>query len=92
MRENFSPEFKPISKIYQNLSTEELQQLALSRGEGLQLSTGAVDISSRPYTGRSPKDTFVVSGVEDVDYGQVNQPIDEEVFRHLFSKRQKPLI
>ncbi len=41
------------------------------------------------YTGRSPKDKFIVEDEEtkdQVDWGSVNQPISEDIFLNLFNK------
>ena len=71
------------------LSTAQLVEKSLKRGEGRLTETGALRAETGKYTGRSPKDRFIVEdGVskDKVDWGEVNQPISEEVFDNLFSK------
>ncbi len=76
---------------FSNLDNPALFQEGLGNGEGLRLSTGVIDVDTRPDTGRSPKDSFVVSGDPEVDYGDVNQPIDKEYFDRLFSRGEEYL-
>lgn len=73
----------------QNLSVASLVESILSRGEGKLSSSGAVMATTGKYTGRSPKDKFIVEDEESkhtVDWGAVNQPISEEKFLNLLNK------
>ncbi|WP_257351267.1 phosphoenolpyruvate carboxykinase (ATP) [Pseudalkalibacillus decolorationis] len=77
------------STTQQNLSTSMLVEKALSRNEGVLSSTGALQVETGKYTGRSPKDKFIVAeeSVKDkIDWGSVNQPIDEGRFNKLYKK------
>lgn len=68
-------------KVLSNLSNDELVDLAVERGEGEVASTGALAVRTGKFTGRSPKDKFVVKepGSEDkIWWGAVNQPVSEE--------------
>lgn len=61
----------------------------LMRNEGKLTSTGAVSASTGKYTGRSPKDKFIVkeaSVADKIAWGAVNQPISEEHFNKLYTK------
>ncbi|HZG61750.1 MAG TPA: phosphoenolpyruvate carboxykinase (ATP) [Anoxybacillus sp.] len=72
-----------------NLSVPQLVEKALERKEGILTSTGALRATTGKYTGRSPKDKFIVeeASVKDkIDWGAVNQPISEEVFDKLYNK------
>ncbi|SER26558.1 phosphoenolpyruvate carboxykinase (ATP) [Piscibacillus halophilus] len=72
-----------------NLPIASLVERILSREEGILTSTGAVRATTGKYTGRSPKDKFIVEDEETknlVDWGNVNQPISEEVFLNLLNK------
>ncbi|MFD2639694.1 phosphoenolpyruvate carboxykinase (ATP) [Piscibacillus salipiscarius] len=72
-----------------NLPIASLVERILSREEGLLTSTGAVRATTGKYTGRSPKDKFIVEDEEtkdQVDWGSVNQPISEDIFLNLFNK------
>jgi phosphoenolpyruvate carboxykinase (ATP) len=75
--------------IYENLSVSQLVEKVLSRNEGELTSTGAVRATTGKYTGRSPKDKFIVeeASVKDkIAWGSVNEPISEEVFDRLYQK------
>ncbi len=75
--------------LQKNLSVPQLVEQILALGEGDLTATGAVRAKTGKYTGRSPKDRFIVCDEvsEDiVDWGPVNQPIDEEVFNKLYNK------
>ncbi|WP_409302290.1 phosphoenolpyruvate carboxykinase (ATP) [Peribacillus sp. SCS-155] len=71
------------------LSVPQLVEKVLSRKEGVLTSTGAVRAETGKYTGRSPKDKYIVedeSVIKKVDWGPVNQPISKEAFAKLYDK------
>ena len=71
------------SKIHSNLGTAQLVERALERGEGKLSSGGALVVETGQFTGRSPKDKYIVRqpGTETtVQWGSVNQPMTEAVF------------
>lgn len=75
--------------IQQNLSVSQLVEKVLERKEGMLTATGAVATTTGKYTGRSPKDKYIVaeaSTKEKIDWGTVNQPISEDVFDQLYHK------
>ncbi|CAH0228476.1 Phosphoenolpyruvate carboxykinase (ATP) [Peribacillus sp. Bi96] len=77
------------NNVYTQLSVPQLVEKVLSRHEGVLTSTGAVKAETGKYTGRSPKDKYIVeeASVKDkVDWGSVNQPISEDVFNKLYNK------
>src|SRR5690625_2127517 len=77
------------SNMHSNLSVPLLVEKILSREEGVLTATGSVQATTGKYTGRSPKDRFIVRDdvSEDVvDWGAVNQPIDESSFEKLYGK------
>ncbi|MBY7143926.1 phosphoenolpyruvate carboxykinase (ATP) [Virgibacillus sp. NKC19-3] len=84
--------FKTISShknLKQNAAVSQLVENILSRNEGVLTETGAVRATTGTYTGRSPKDKFIVKDeiCEDfIDWGPVNQAIDEESFNKLYEK------
>ncbi|CAN5120132.1 phosphoenolpyruvate carboxykinase (ATP) [soil metagenome] len=67
-------------QINLNLSRSELQSAAVARGEGELTVDGVLSVDTRPDTGRSPKDKFVVEGTEGIDYGTTNQPLSRDHF------------
>ncbi|WP_202078880.1 phosphoenolpyruvate carboxykinase (ATP) [Caldalkalibacillus salinus] len=72
-----------------NLSTASLIEHSLQRYEGVLTSTGALRAVTGKYTGRSPKDKFIVqeaSSSTQIEWGPVNQPITPEVFDRLYFK------
>lgn len=65
-------------------SPARLIEKAVSRGEGILTSTGALAVTTGKYTGRSPKDRFIVdtSDVHDkIAWGSVNLPFSEEDYQ-----------
>ena len=77
------------NKMHSNLSVPLLVEKILARKEGVLTATGAVQATTGKYTGRSPKDRFIVRDdvtSDLVDWGNVNQPIDEESFDKLYQK------
>lgn len=72
-----------------NLTPPELYEEAIENGEAVLTKDYALRVLTGKYTGRSPKDKFIVdqpSIHEDIDWGEINQPTDEEVFDNLFEK------
>lgn len=82
------------NKVKMQLSVPQLVEKVLNREEGLLTSTGAVRATTGKYTGRSPKDKYIVeepSTKDKIDWGPVNQPISQETFTHLYEKVMKHL-
>ena len=78
-----------VSKIHRNLNVDSLIDEILKNKEGVISSTGAPIVDTGKFTGRSPKDKYIVdepSSNSQIWWGQVNQKIDEKVFDELFSK------
>jgi len=74
---------------YLNLGAERLIEEALARGEGSLASGGALVVRTGQFTGRSPKDKFIVRepGTEStVNWGSVNQPMSEAHFDSLYNR------
>jgi len=72
-----------------NLTPPELYEEAIKNGEAVLTKNYALRVLTGKYTGRSPEDKFIVdqpSIHDDIDWGDINQPIDEDVFDHLFEK------
>ena len=76
---------------HNNLTSADLAERAVIRGEGKFASNGAIVVETGARTGRSPKDRFIVnepSTSESIDWGNVNLPITTEVFEHLWDRVQ----
>ena len=70
--------------VYRNLCPADLTERAIINGEGKLTDTGALSVMTGKYTGRSPKDKFIVDteGVHDkIAWGSVNRPIERSVFQ-----------
>ena len=68
----------PSGKVHWNHVAPTLIQHALERHEGQLADMGPFVAVTKPHTGRSPNDKFVVrepSSEADVDWGKVNQPM-----------------
>lgn len=75
--------------IHWNLSTPALYEEAIKRGEASIAHLGPLIVETGKYTGRSPKDKFIVqvAGYDQfVNWGKVNQPMSEERFRLLHQR------
>ena len=74
------------SACYRNLNPSILVEKALARGEGQLTDTGALNVLTGKYTGRSPKDKFIVDSkaVHDkIAWGSVNMPTKRKVFNEI---------
>jgi len=73
-----------------NLSPEELIQIALEKNEVEKASSGAVNVLTGKFTGRSPQDRFIVKDeiTENTVWwdGKVNIPFDSAKFDALYNK------
>ena len=72
-----------------NLSPEKLAEIAIEKGQATQTSTGAININTGEFTGRSPKDRFIVYDnitKDSVWWGDINIPFDEEKFEQLHKR------
>ena len=77
------------SAVHRNWTPAQLTEAALRRGEGSLSETGALVVTTGKYTGRSPKDKFIVDtpGVHDeIAWGKVNRPISREQFNSIKGK------
>src|ERR1022692_1737968 len=75
-----------VAQAHWNLSTPELIEHALRRGEGKLADNGALVVTTGPHTGRSPQDKFIVEDSETKDpvkWGTLNKPFDEDHFNRL---------
>ena len=78
----------PTGAVHWNQSPAELIEAACRRAEGHLADMGPFVAVTTPFTGRSPRDKFVVrepSSEAHVDWGAVNQPITPEQFELLLA-------
>ena len=75
--------------VYRNLTPAELTELALETEDAQLMDNGALLVSTGKYTGRSPKDRFIVdepSVTNDIDWGTENKKISVENFKRILGK------
>ena len=83
-----------VGRAHWNLPPAKLILQTLLRGEGVLTSQGALAIETGEFTGRSPKDRFLVkddSTASRVDWGNINQPMTPEAFHCLLNDVQRHL-
>ena len=80
---------KNISTAYWNLTPAELVEETVIRGMGVLADSGAVAIDTGEFTGRSPKDRFIVCDEYTKDavwWGDINIKFAAEDFDNLYDK------
>ena len=81
-----------VKKVHWNLTPAELIEAAIKNGEGMLTNTGALMCDTGTFTGRSPKDRFIVKDEETRDsvwWGEVNIPISQKKFDQILGKMIK---
>ncbi len=76
-----------VDKVHRNLSVERLIEETVINGEGVIGPRGATIVDTGKYTGRSPKDKYIVDEPTSTDnlwWGPVNRKIDESIFDELY--------
>src|SRR5229473_3960521 len=80
---------RAAARAFHDPGTEQLIEYAIRRREGLLAPNGALVVRTGQFTGRSPKDKFIVREElteSEVNWGPVNQPISPEHFDGILSK------
>ncbi|MEM0994900.1 MAG: phosphoenolpyruvate carboxykinase (ATP) [Bacteroidota bacterium] len=75
--------------FYRNLQPAALIERTIRNGQGKLSSSGALVINTGKFTGRSPKDRFIVRDAiteDTVDWGDINMPIDPVCYEQLYDK------
>jgi len=81
-----------LQTAYWNLGTAQLIEKALQRREGILASGGSFVVRTGQFTGRSPKDKYIVrepNTEQTVHWGPVNQEMSEDQFDRLYDRLLK---
>ena len=73
--------------VHWNLSPKELSQISIDLNQAQLTSSGAITVNTGEFTGRSPKDRFIVKDEitkNSVWWGDINIPFDSDKFDALF--------
>ncbi|RDY58673.1 phosphoenolpyruvate carboxykinase (ATP) [Flagellimonas nanhaiensis] len=74
------------AQVHWNLDPETLQKITVEKGMGVESENGTLAINTGKFTGRSPKDRFLVKDDYTKDkiwWGRINKPISPENFDRL---------
>jgi phosphoenolpyruvate carboxykinase (ATP) len=75
--------------IHYQLTPEELTAQTVEKGQGVLNDTGALVIKTGEFTGRSPKDKFIVKDditADTIHWNDFNIPVEAKYFDQLYSK------
>ena len=84
---------RPQVSVYWDAPSPLLYEITIRKGLGQMSNFGALVVDTTPYTGRSPKDKFVVrepSIESELWWGEVNQPFEPEPGQFLSFKKIGP--
>ncbi|WP_299890375.1 phosphoenolpyruvate carboxykinase (ATP) [uncultured Lacinutrix sp.] len=77
------------ANVQYQLSPEDLHDVTIEKKQGVQASSGALAVNTGEFTGRSPKDRFIVKDditKDRVWWGDINIPFDSDKFDKLYDK------
>jgi len=77
------------AKIHYQLSPNQLHEITIEKGQGVEASSGALAVNTGEFTGRSPKDRFIVKDEITKDriwWGNINIPFEPDAFDKLYKK------
>lgn len=77
------------AKIQYQLTPNQLHDITIAKGQGVETSTGALAINTGEFTGRSPQDRFIVKDgitIDRVWWSNINVPFDPDTFEKLYHK------
>ena len=77
------------TSVHYQCSPEQLHAKTIALKQGVEASSGALAINTGEFTGRSPKDRFIVKDAitkDKVWWGDINIPFSPEAFDHLYTK------
>lgn len=81
-----------MKNLQENLQPAKLVQESLIQDLGTLSNTGALVVKTGKFTGRSPKDRYIVKDEmtsDNVDWGDINIPIEGTVYDQLFAQIQE---
>ena len=76
-------------KIHYQLTSNELHSIILQKNQGKESNLGAIAIYTGEFTGRSPKDRFIVKDditKDEIWWGDINIPFSPDNFDKLYDK------
>ena len=77
------------TSVYYQLSPEQLHDQTMALQQGVEASSGALAINTGEFTGRSPKDRFIVKDSitkDNIWWGDINIPFSPTAFDKLYTK------
>ncbi|MGB8704391.1 MAG: phosphoenolpyruvate carboxykinase (ATP) [Gillisia sp.] len=77
------------ARAHYQLPPEELQHITVNNNMGVETTSGTLAVNTGKYTGRCPKDRFLVKDditKDKVWWGDINIPFDPEKFDALYTK------
>jgi phosphoenolpyruvate carboxykinase (ATP) len=77
------------TKVFRNLSYDDIYAHEVASGVCTQTKNGTLSVDTGKFTGRSPKDKYIVESKPSSDniwWGPVNRPMKPEVFSRLSTK------
>ncbi|MFD0861062.1 phosphoenolpyruvate carboxykinase (ATP) [Sungkyunkwania multivorans] len=75
--------------VHYNLSPSALHRITIEKGQGVEASSGALAVNTGEFTGRSPKDRFIVKDditKDEIWWGDINIPFESDKFDALYDK------
>ncbi len=81
-----------LGNVFWNYGPAELIEAAVHNHDGSLSNDGALMVNTGQFTGRSPKDKYIVDYQDEnsrkIDWGKVNQPITPNQFDRILAKMQ----
>ena len=77
------------ANIFYQLTPDELHDITIKKGQGVEASSGALAVNTGEFTGRSPQDRFIVKDditKDRVWWGDINKPFDSDKFDALYNQ------
>ena len=77
------------AKIRYQLTSDELHDITIEKGQGVEVSSGTLAVNTGEFTGRSPQDRFIVKDEitkDKVWWGNINIPFEPNTFDKLYDK------